>query len=68
MPYYDGLTNVDHFLDAFEREVLERNWFQARDWALRTTPVGWWRTHKDNFDDWHVYRKMMRVRFDHLQV
>lgn len=24
--------------------------------------------HKDSFDDWHVYRKMMRLWFGHPQV
>ena len=24
LPYYDGLTNVDKFLDAYEREVPEK--------------------------------------------
>ena len=27
MPYYDGLTDVDHFLDAFEREVPKKHHF-----------------------------------------
>ena len=24
-PYYDGLTNVDKFLDAFERQVRDKH-------------------------------------------
>jgi len=31
MPIYDGLNEVDIFLDAFEREVLEKQCFQALD-------------------------------------
>jgi len=31
LPHYDGLTDVDCFLDAFEREVLEKHHFQALD-------------------------------------
>jgi len=34
LPCYDGLTNVDKFLDAFEREVLEKHCFQDLDLAL----------------------------------
>lgn len=30
-PTYDGLNYVDVFLDAFEREVLEKQCFQALD-------------------------------------
>lgn len=51
LPYYDDLIDVDHFLDAFEREVLEKNRFQALDWALCATPARWWGMHKDSFDD-----------------
>ena len=59
-PYYDGLTDVDKFLDAFEREVPEKHRFQALDLALRAMPARWWGTHKDNFDGWREYRRMMR--------
>ena len=29
---YDGLNEVDTFLDAFEKEVHEKKCFQALDW------------------------------------
>jgi len=51
LPYYDGLTDVDKFLDAFEREVPEDHVFQALDLALLTMPTQWWCMHKDNFDE-----------------
>ena len=31
LPHYDGLTDVDCFLDAFEREVLEKH--HSRPWT-----------------------------------
>ena len=68
LPYYDGLNEVDKFLDAFEREVLEKHRFQALDLALCATPARWWGMHKDNFDGWREYRRMMRVRFGHPKV
>ena len=37
LPYYDGLTAMDKFLDEFEREVPEDHHFQALDFALCTT-------------------------------
>ena len=52
MPYYYGLTDVDKFFDAFEREVIEKLHFQALDWA--TTPARWWSTH---VGPWKVMRK-----------
>lgn len=66
--HYDGLTDVDLFLDTFEREVPENHRFQALDWALRATPARWWGTHEDNFEDWHEYRRMMRICFGHPKV
>ena len=51
LPTYDGLNDVDIFLDAFEREVLEKQHFQTLDWALHAMPTRWWGTHKGSFDD-----------------
>lgn len=67
-PYYDGLTNVDNFLDAFEREILEDYHFQALDKELRITPTQWWGMNKDKFDEWLGYRKMMRTWFSWPKV
>jgi len=36
LPYYDCLTDVDMFLDAFEHEGHEDHRFQELHWALRT--------------------------------
>lgn len=60
-PYYDDLIDVDKFLDAFEREVLEKHRFQALDFVLRTKPARWWGMHKDNFEEWCEYQRMMRL-------
>ena len=62
-PYYDGLTDVDTFLDAFEMEVPENHHFQALDLALRATPARWWGAHKDSFDEWRDYKRIMRLWF-----
>ena len=68
MPHYDGLTDVDHLLDAFKREVPEKHRFQELDWMLCATSARWWGTHKNSFDDWREYRRMMRVCFGHPKV
>ena len=65
---YDALNEVDTFLDAFEKEVLEKQHFQALDWVLWATPVRRWGTHKGSFDDWRECRRMMRVRFGKPKV
>ena len=67
-PYYDGITDVDKFLDAFEREVPEKHCFQALDLALCATPPRQCGMHKNSFDGWREYRKMMRLRFGHPKI
>lgn len=68
LPYYDGLTDVDKVLDDFEREVLEVHCFEALNLAPRSTLARWWGTHKENFDEWSDYRRMMRLRFGRPKV
>ena len=63
LPYYDGLTDVDLFLDEFESEVPQDHCFQALELALRATPTRCWGMHKDSFAGWQDYRRMMKLRF-----
>lgn len=51
LPMYDGLREVDAFLERFKREVSEKQCFQALNWVLRTMPVRWWGMHKGSFED-----------------
>jgi len=39
LPYYDGLTDIDKFLDKFECEDPEDHRFQELDLALHATPT-----------------------------
>jgi len=61
LTYYDGLNDVDNFFDVFEHEVPEHHCFQAIDFALHAMPARWWGTHKDSFDGWWDYRRVMRL-------
>lgn len=63
LPHYDGLDDVNLFLDKFEREVPEEHWFEALDLVLRTMPTCWWGTHNNSFTDLKEYRRMMKLRF-----
>ena len=63
LPTYDGLSEVDTFLDEFEREVPEKQQFQALDWVLRATPARWWGMHKSSLDDWRKCWRMMTTCF-----
>lgn len=67
-PYYDGLIDVDKFLDSFEREVPENHHFQTLDLSLCATPAWWWGAHKDSFGEWHDYTRMVRMWFGHYKI
>jgi len=41
LPTYDGISEVETFLNKFEREVLEKQCFQALDWVLCAMPMRW---------------------------
>ena len=49
--------------EKFHRITAFRFWI----WHC-ATPARWWGTHKDNFDEWCDYRRMMRRRFGHPKV
>ncbi|MCY6524848.1 hypothetical protein, partial [Actinobacillus pleuropneumoniae] len=57
LPMYDRLSEVDDFLNKFEREVSKQQRFNALKWALCATPARWWGTHQGSFEDW---RKCIR--------
>lgn len=63
LSYYDDLINVDKFLDAFETKVPKDHHFQVLDLALCATLARWWGTHKDSFDEWQEYQRMIMLRF-----
>ena len=66
--HYDGLIDVELFLDEFESELLEEHLFQALELALHAMPSRWWGTHKENFDGWKEYRRMMKLRFGYANT
>lgn len=68
LPTYDGLSEVDAFLNMFEREVPKQQHFKALKWVLRATPLRWWGTHQGSFQDWHKCRRMMRKHFGKPQM
>jgi len=51
LPMYDGLSEVDGFLNKFEGEVLEQQRFDTLKWVLRAMPTRWWSTHQRSFED-----------------
>lgn len=68
LPTYDGLNDVDVFLNAFEKEVPEKQRFEDLDWALRAMLARWLGTQEGRFDDWHECRRVIKTNFGKLKV
>lgn len=68
LPTYDGLIEVDDFLNKFEREVLEQQHFESLKWVLRTMPTRWWGIYEISFEDWCEWRRKIHMRFGKPQM
>jgi len=68
LPMYDELSEVDDFLNRFEREVPKQQCFKALKWLLRATPARWWGTHQICFEDWCECKRMTHMWFGKPQM
>ena len=48
---YDGLSEVDDLFSRFERDVQEKQRFEALKWVLRVMPMKWSGTQQRSFED-----------------
>ena len=46
IPLFDGLADVNKFLQQFEQEIPHEQRMAAIDLAVRATPARWWHAHK----------------------
>lgn len=46
LPTYDGLSEVDDFLNRFERELSKQQRLDTLRWVLNAMPARWWGTHQ----------------------
>lgn len=63
LSYYDGLGDINNFLEDYEEQVPECQRLLAMDIALRDTLVRWWGTHKKNIRTWKEFRRLIWVGF-----
>ena len=68
LPTYDGLSEVDSFMNRFEIEVLEQQRFNSLKWVICVMPNRWWGTHQGSFEDWCECRRMIRMDFGKPRV
>ena len=70
-PSFDGLADVNDFLQQFEQEIPHDQRLEVLDLTVRATPARWWCAHKGNIASWDDCKRLMRIRFskerDYLQ-
>ena len=64
LPTYEGLPNLETFLNEFEGLVMESQHFFVLDHALKATIARWWGAHKKSITNWPQRRRLMEVRFE----
>ena len=65
---YDGLGDVNNFLNDYEENVPENKRFLALDIALKSTPTRWCNTHKKNIGGWQECRRLRGIRFEQIDT
>jgi hypothetical protein len=63
LPTFDDLNPLETFLSNFEESVPMKQCLFAMDEALKSTPVRWWGTHKNNITEWVQCHTLMTARF-----
>ena len=48
---YEGIPNLDSFIEGFEDKLLEPHQLLALEEALKATPMRWWDAHKASVRD-----------------
>jgi len=59
LPSYDGLDDLNFFLDNCEEQVPESQRLLALDIALKSTPARWWGTLKNNIGGWQECQRLI---------
>jgi len=58
-PRYDGITNINMFIKAFELQVPKQQRLLALDVVLEATPARWWVAHRKSIKDWAQCIRLM---------
>ena len=49
---YDGLNDIEYFVQVFELQIPEQQILLALDVVLKATPARWWVAHKEGIEHW----------------
>ena len=63
IPSFDGLADVNKFLQQYEQEIPHEQRMEAIDLAVRATPARWWHAHKENITSWDDFKRLVEIIF-----
>ena len=63
VPTFDGLSDIQGFLQEYEAQVPHLKQLKTLDVTLRATPARWWVAHKRNIATWETFHKLLVARF-----
>ena len=56
-PRFDGLRDVQGFIEEFEEQIPTKQRIKVLDIALKATPARWWATHKETIKPWEKLKQ-----------
>ena len=62
-PLFDGLVDVNDFLEWFEQEIPQEQRMSVIELAVRATPARWWQAHREHIASWDDFKRLMAIRF-----
>ena len=63
VPTFDGLSNIQEFLQEYEAHIPLTQQLKKLDMALRATSARWWTMHKRNITTWETCHIFLAVSF-----
>ena len=63
LPIFDGLSDIQIFVQEYEAQLLYSERLQHLVVALRATPTRWWTAHQQNIVTWDTCRRLLLIRF-----
>ena len=63
LPIFDGLSNIQIFVQEYEAQFPCSKRLQHLVVALRATPMRWWTAHQHNIATWNTCRRLLLIRF-----
>lgn len=63
LPIFDGLSDVEIFVQEYEAQLPCPERLQHLVVVLRAMPARWWTAHQHNITTWDTCRRLLLIRF-----